>query len=357
MNLLFVIILYLSIFQSIKKDKIYFVSNNIMESILILPRVTLICSICDDLLESPYECIICHNLFCADCIKSYLDTKDKYRRLYFCPMCRNKKNNFIQNSKINDLLEDFKNSGKKLCIKCNSVLNQEKYKSHINKCWYKCIICHQLFPYEKKFLEHYTINENKNELNKILNKFNRKANTIETNSKENNEKIKREKFENNLPKDNIKKENNFTLIDRNGYNIEYDLYFCGKDTLIDCNCCSIKKCCPKGELCQNCMKKNVKYHSLKGYYLINKKGKACKYKNGSFHCFSKFYEIKRDKGGNFYKDEKICCYNYTCEACQNITNLMNYYLSANIIKKLIERDSLIFNKVIKNNYQLNYINL
>ena len=321
-----------------------------MKSILVLPRESLICSICDDLLESPYECNSCNNLFCADCIKTYLDTKDKYRRLYFCPICRNKKNNFIENSKIDDLLKNFKKCGKKLCTKCNSVLCEEEYSSHKKACWYKCIVCHQLFINEKKFLEHYTKKENK-ELNNIIDKFNRKANinknkvTLKNNQNENKEIIKREPFKNNLPKkDNIKQESNFILVDRKGYNVEYDLYFCGNLNGIKCKCCITNKCCVEGELCQICMKKNVKYHNLKGYYLINKKGIACKYNHGYFHCYSKLYEIKKDKGGNFYKEEKICCDNYTCEACKNITKLMNYYLPGDIIRKLVERD-------LKNSYK------
>ena len=66
-----------------------------MNSVLILPRESLICSICDGLLEKPYECNSCNNLFCDECIKSYLDTKEKYRRLYYCPLCRDKKKQFL----------------------------------------------------------------------------------------------------------------------------------------------------------------------------------------------------------------------------------------------------------------------
>ena len=329
-----------------------------METILVLPRESLICSICDDLLEKPYECNSCNNLFCEECIKSYLDTKDKYRRLYFCPLCRNKKNNFCENSKINDLIEDFKKSGKKICKKCKSILNQENFRNHINKCWYKCSVCHLLFSNETNFLEHFL---EKNELIKVIDKFNRKTNSKINNNdnKSNNNnsdnekkygKIKREKFENNLvKKENEKEENNFVIIDKTGYNIEYDLYFCGKNNGINCKCCESKICSPEGEICPHCMRNNLKFHNLKGYYLINKKGKACRYSHGNYHCYTKFDEIKQDKGGNYKKKKKICSDKYTCQACKDITELMNYYLSTNTIKKLIERDAQ-NRKKIKNSY-------
>ena len=329
-----------------------------METILVLPRESLICSICDDLLEKPYECNSCNNLFCEECIKSYLDTKDKYRRLYFCPLCRNKKNNFSENSKINDLIEDFKKSGKKICKKCKSILNQENFRNHINKCWYKCNVCHLLFSSETNFVEHFL---EKNELIKVIDKFNHKTNSKinNNNNKSNNNisenekkygKIKREKFENNLVKnENGKEENNFVIIDKNGYDIEYDLYCCGKNNGINCKCCVSKICSPEGEICPHCMRNNLKFHNLKGYYLINKKGKACRYSHGNYHCYTKFDEIKQDKGGNYFKDQKICSDKYTCQACKDITELMNYYLSTNTIKKLIERDAQ-NSKKMKNSY-------
>ena len=314
-----------------------------METVLVLPRESLICSICDDLLEKPYECNSCHNLFCDNCIKSYLDTKDKYRRLYYCPLCRDRKNNFCENSKINELIENFKNSEKVICKKCKCVLNKTNFRNHISKCWYKCKICHLLFSDEFKFLEHFSKNEDQ-ELIKVLLKFNRKAN-LNINNKTNEDKNKKEiitrgKFENNLKKDeNNEKENECErLIPQKGHNPKYDLYFCGKENGIKCKCCTSKICSPEGELCPDCMKININYHNLKKYYLINKKGRACKYSHGSFHCYSKYYIIKQDKGGNYFKEEKKCCNNNTCEDCQNITKIMNYYLSTHIIKKLVERD-------------------
>jgi len=123
-------------------------------------------------------------------------------------------------------------------------------------------------------------------------------------------KIKREKFENNLlksknnsPKNISQNENSILIIDKNDYNAKYDLYFCGKNNNIDCSCCINKKCCPNGELCINCMKKNQKLHNLKRHYLINKKGKACRYCHGNFHCNSINEEIMKDQGGNFYKKQ------------------------------------------------------
>ena len=312
-----------------------------MESLLILPIESLTCSICYDILEHPFECNNCHNLFCQNCIKDYLNTKDKYRRKYFCPLCRNKKNNFSENAGVNNILSEFLITGKKVCNKCNNVFDEDKFKSHINKCWHKCIKCHKIFIDEMVFLKHFSIH-GKNEKEKLINAyFNKKVDIIRKINEQKNEedtgKIKREKFMNNLVETN-NNNNSMQIIDKNDYNPKYDLYFCGKNNNINCSCCSNKKCSPNGELCKNCMKKNLKLHGLKKHYLINKKGKACRYSHGNFHCNSSFEEIKEDQGGNFYKKQNICKGNFTCEACKNITELMNHYLPTEVIKKLIERD-------------------
>ena len=321
---------------------------------ILLPHDSLTCGICYDLLNSPYECNGCHNLFCEECLNLYLTTKDKFKRIYFCPICRNKKNNFSKNLKIENILEKYKNSDKKLCPKCLGVFEHEKYNNHINKCWIKCQFCKELFHNENKFLKHFTKNKN-HDLSQIVNKFNRKANLFENKTKSEerknseHEQIKREKFENNLDiKKSEEEEKDFILIDREGYNVKYDLYFCGKNNGINCKCCESRICCPSGEICPQCMKKNLEFHELKGYYLINKSGKACKYSHGSFHCYSKFENIVKDIGGNYFKEKKICSKNYTCEACKNITKLMNYYLSTHTIKKLFERD----NKAEKNSLKV-----
>lgn len=312
-----------------------------MEPVIIIPRESLICSICYELLENPLQCTFCSNLFCDCCIKEYINTKDKYRRLYYCPLCRSKKNSFCENSKINELIEDFKKSGKKLCPKCKIVIEQEEYQNHINQCWYKCKLCHSIFPQDNKFLEHFS-HHSKSKLEMLLSKFNRKdglKNKSNKSSENEHERVKREKFQNNLPKKEEDKENaDLQIIDKFSFNKNYNLFFCGKDNGIKCKCCINHTCSPEGELCQNCMKKNIKYHNLKHHYLINKKGKACKYSNGSFHCFTKTEAIRQDKGGNYFREYKICFKEYTCEACKNITDLMHYYLPQSIIKKLVERD-------------------
>jgi hypothetical protein len=313
-----------------------------MESFIEIPRESITCCICYDLLENPYQCNSCNNLFCETCIKEYINTKEKYRRIYFCPMCRNKKNNFCENSKINDIIEDIKKSAKRKCPKCKSIIDKKIFKSHINTCWHKCKLCHLLYSSEEKFLEHFSQNS-ECKLDMILSKFNRKSNLNKSNtqiSENDYGKIKREKFENNLPhKDEDKESNNsIVIVDKNKYDKNYDLFFCGKDNGINCKCCVSHICGPEGELCKECMKNNLKFHSLKQYYLINKKGRACKYTHGSFHCYSKFQGIKIDKGGNYFKEEKICNDKFTCEACKNITELMLHYLPSNVIKKLLERD-------------------
>ena len=322
-----------------------------MQRVLIFPHNTLICGICYELLDSPHECNSCHNLFCEECINEYLNSKEKFRRIYFCPICRSKKNSFSKNIKLNNILEKYKNSDKKICPKCYSILEQEKYDCHINKCWFKCSFCHELFSNENKFINHF-IKDKTHDFNLVIDKFNRKENnSLSENKNKTGEKlkehdfgkIKREKFENNLKEDNCIKDEKI-LNEIEGYNIIYDLYFCGKRNGINCKCCINKTCSPYGEMCPQCMKKNIKLHGLKGYYLINKKGRACKFNYGQFHCYSKFEIIITDKAGNFYRDEKICSNKNTCEACKYMTKIMNYYLPTNIIKKLFERDVKIKNK-------------
>ena len=65
-----------------------------MDRKLIFPKESVICGICYDILETPYECNYCHNLFCELCLNEYITTKDKFRRTYFCPICRSNTNNF-----------------------------------------------------------------------------------------------------------------------------------------------------------------------------------------------------------------------------------------------------------------------
>jgi hypothetical protein len=320
-----------------------------MSNLLILPQESLTCSICFDILDHPVECNNCHNLFCQSCIKDYITSKDKYRRLFFCPLCRNKKNNFKENQEVNNILNEYKISGKKICNKCKNIFDSNKIQMHYDKCWIKCIKCHKIFNNDEKFLEHFG-NHGKNEMEKIINNyFNKKEEKNKKIEEEKNEDdcglIQREKFENNLVKSNNSSskevsENNDSIlvIDKNDYNSKYDLYFCGKNNNINCSCCKNKKCSPNGELCINCMKRNQKLHGLKKHYLINKKGKACKYSKGSFHCYTTYESIEKDNGGNFYKKQNICKGDFTCEACKNITKIMNFYLPAEIIKKLIERD-------------------
>ena len=226
-----------------------------MESLLILPIESLTCSICYDILEHPFECNNCHNLFCQNCIKDYLNTKDKYRRKYFCPLCRNKKNSFSENAGVNNILSEFLITGKKVCNKCNNVFDEDKFKSHINKCWHKCIKCHKIFIDEMIFLKHFS-KHGTNEKEKLINAyFNKKVDIIRKINEQKNEedtgKIKREKFMNNLVETN--NNNSMQIIDKNDYNPKYDLYFCGKNNNINCSCCSNKKCSPNGELCKNCM--------------------------------------------------------------------------------------------------------
>ena len=119
---------------------------------------------------------------------------------------------------------------------------------------------------------------------------------------------------------------------------EYDLFFCGKKSNIDCICCKDKICQPGNCMCLTCMKFNKKYHKLKSHYLINKAGRACKYSHGSFHCYSNFIHIINDIVNNVFKTKSRCHGHEVCKPCEEITILMEQYLPSSICQKLKDRE-------------------
>ena len=140
-----------------------------------------------------------------------------------------------------------------------------------------------------------------------------------------NDPVPISQFPENIP-DNLK------------YYKEYDLFFCGKQNDIDCICCKDHICKPGNCMCLICMKINKKYHKLKSHYLINKAGRACKYSHGSFHCYSNYLHVVNDIVNNVFKPIYRCHGRNVCKPCQEITLLMEQYLTPGICQKLRDRE-------------------
>ena len=117
------------------------------------------------------------------------------------------------------------------------------------------------------------------------------------------------------------------------YDIESDLIYCFKDSKLDCECCKDHICKPGNCLCKNCMNKNKKYHCIKEYYLINKEGRAARYENKTFQCYATVEKLKK-AGKNTFRIDVTCTYNNPCNACKDLTELMNKYLPSEIVNYL-----------------------
>ena len=119
---------------------------------------------------------------------------------------------------------------------------------------------------------------------------------------------------------------------------KYKLFFCFKQTNINCECCPEHICKPGCCMCQDCMSINKKIFNLKNHYLINKAGRASKFSYGSFHCHCKYENIEKTQVGNIFISIKWCHFpNKPCKACIELTKNMDYYLKPEIIKKLKNR--------------------
>lgn len=99
--------------KNIVKDEIY---NAIKDSI--------ICPICKDLLIIPMMCMNCQNSFCKKCLENWSVINKN------CPnRCRNP--GYRKSLLISQLLSKIKIK----CIKCNSIINYDNMKKHIQtKC-------------------------------------------------------------------------------------------------------------------------------------------------------------------------------------------------------------------------------
>ena len=107
-------------------------------------------------------------------------------------------------------------------------------------------------------------------------------------------------------------------VNKDNFEEKYGLYFCGKE-IKEFN----KKCSPDEMMCKECMNKNKQIYYLDKYKsaMININGRVCStvFKDGIYHCLGKFIcnqKIKMCNKGEF-----------TCEACEELNKIKNYYLA------------------------------
>ena len=108
------------------------------------------------------------------------------------------------------------------------------------------------------------------------------------------------------------------------------LYYCGKKTNLNCECCPDGRCKEKNCLCQSCMKFNKEVKYLKDYYLINKYARAAKFKYTSFRCLGQYFKINEVNG--IKTKQKIKCNfpNDPCPGCKALNQLYTQYLTPEI---------------------------
>ena len=106
-------------------------------------------------------------------------------------------------------------------------------------------------------------------------------------------------------------------VNKENFKKKYGLYFCGKK-IKEFN----KKCSPNEMMCKDCMNKNKKIYHLDKHKsaMININGRVSSNDFGDniYQCFGKF----------LYKNERKTCAEgkFTCEACQELNKIKNYYL-------------------------------
>ena len=143
-------------------------------------------------------------------------------------------------------------------------------------------------------------------------------------------------------KSSSKQSNSFKIPEKCKFSEKYNLYYCYKNSNLNCNCCKNHICQPGNCICKECMQTNLSYHGLKKYYLINKAGRACKYSYNSFHCHCKIKTKTQNDNGNVFIGINWCHYpSYPCEACDQVTKLMEIYLEPEIVQKLKELKNII----------------
>ena len=299
------------------------------------------CSIHFGIVKNPVNCISCQNLFCLDCVQQSLKKSNK------CPSCHISPFKYEKNYILSKIIFD-PNEECIECPKCKQLFSEENYDKHQKICItdFKCKLCKKKYKNDEDIKNH--ILNNENHINKLSDLFESFTTiTIGTGIYKNT--IKPFRYLNLLSKartgiletiDNS--ENDDSLIQIKIDNIpkycylnkEMDLYFCNLNTNINCKCCPDHICQPGNCLCKSCMDINKQYHGLKKHYLINKAGRAARYSRKHFHCYCKFIKTNTNENNNVFHNQFYCGQFQYCEACEVLDELMDYYLSPEIVTKL-----------------------
>jgi hypothetical protein len=346
------------------------------------------CMICSEIYVNPVYCKICKNSFCKGCYTDLKEFNEKHDKNVECPLCK-KPLEVERNTVMEDLLKDMIIECKGCTLSFKGYINYVNHKEFCKKI--VCKICNCDFKNFRLFVEHFenlelhlniatyafdtNSNENiKNEENWNLIYAKEIANLNKNNNNNFVDKYKNREYVNFL---DIKEESNFdtafnlyneskkpfrefsltnsfkSLCEDLGkgfinkenrefndkdllipakckYYKQYDLFYCLNETNINCTCCPDHICKPGNCLCKDCMTVNLKYHKLKTFFSINKEKRACKYSNKSFHCHYKYLKQNNNRITEFF------CHGISppCQACKELTEIMEYYIKPEHIQKL-----------------------
>ena len=129
-------------------------------------------------------------------------------------------------------------------------------------------------------------------------------------------------------------------INTDNFDAKYGWFYCGQTNEANGNKCELGK-----EICPKCMKRTQNIYKLKPHYLINSNGRICTYKNNEIYCLGKLQRIDSEtKSKEGKKSEIDYCIDYTCghtgqcEPCKNLTQIIDKYYDANLIRQLKKRD-------------------
>ena len=355
------------------------------------------CSICTEIFVNPVECLNCGNIYCYDCFMKVQKAAEKINEEGKCPLCSNSPFIFFFNEAIKRLVSKMEVT----CKKCSKSFPYSVYQKHKLKCKiYICKICDKKFFEENSLINHYNneklhkdyiisvmniveknnpdellkkvqkdlnvdnINDSnlilKNSLDSIssslnLNKFEKIDESIRLLKVElkpiyTQEEIRQIKFLDliSYKEENSKVNNNiieylydFNILNRLSNKSKYykneDLIYCGQNNQIQCKCCKNHLCIPGNCMCFNCMNLNKRFHKINSKYLINKKGRVCKF-DKCFNCNISYKKINKDSDGNVYSKIINCINkNKCCEDCKCINKIYGYYFDKDTINDLNQK--------------------